>query len=70
VYQIRTQVRQATQAKTSGYGDAFFIDEVFVKINRKQHYLRRPVDQDGEVVGVLLQARRDGRAAKRFSSDC
>jgi putative transposase len=24
------------------------------------------VDQDGEVVGVLLQARRDGRAAKRF----
>ena len=24
------------------------------------------VDQDGEVVGVYLQARRDGAAAKRF----
>jgi putative transposase len=49
-----------------GYGDTFFIDEVFVKIRGKQHYLRRAVDQDGEVVDVFLQTRRDGRAAKRF----
>jgi putative transposase len=49
-----------------GYGDTFFIDEVFVKINGKQHYLWRAVDQDGEVVDVFLQARRDGAAAKRF----
>ena len=49
-----------------GYGDTFFIDEVFVKIQGKQHYLWRAVDRDGEVVDVFLQARRDGRAAKRF----
>jgi putative transposase len=49
-----------------GYGDTFFIDEVFVKINGKQQYLSRAVDQDGEVVDVNLQARRDGLAAKRF----
>jgi putative transposase len=49
-----------------GYGDTFYIDEVFVKINGKQHYLWRAVDQDGEVVDVYLQARRDGTAAKRF----
>jgi len=49
-----------------GYGDTFFIDEVFVKVNGKQHYLWRAVDQDGEVVDVFLQARRDGAAAKRF----
>jgi hypothetical protein len=36
------------------------------KINRKQHYLWRAVDQDGEVVDVFLQAKRDGTAAKRF----
>jgi putative transposase len=42
------------------------IDEVFVKINGKQHYLWRAVDQDGEVVDVFLQAKRDGTAAKRF----
>ena len=49
-----------------GYGDTFFIDEVFVKIQGKQHYLWRAVDQDGEVVDVFLQARRDGKAAMRF----
>jgi putative transposase len=52
--------------KHRGYGDTFFIDEVFVKINGKQHYLWRAVDQDGEVVDVFLQAKRDGAAAKRF----
>ena len=49
-----------------GHGDTFFIDEVFVNINGKQHYLWRAVDQDGEVVDVYLQAKRDGAAAKRF----
>ena len=37
-----------------------------MKINGKQHYMWRAVDQDGEVVDVYLQARRDGTAAKRF----
>ena len=52
--------------KHQSYGDTFFIDEVFVKINGKQHYLWRAVDQDGEVVDVYLQAKRDGAVAKRF----
>ena len=37
-----------------------------IQINGKQHYLWRAVDQDGEVVDVYLQPRRDGAAAKRF----
>jgi len=49
-----------------GFDDTFFIDEVFVKIDGKQHYLWRAVDQDGEVIDVFLQSRRDGKAAKRF----
>jgi putative transposase len=52
--------------KHRGYGDVFYIDEVFVKINGRRHYLWRAVDQDGEVVDVFLQAKRDGAAAKRF----
>ena len=52
--------------KHRGYSDTFCIDEVFVRIKGKQHYLWRAVDQDGEVVDVYLQARRDGAAAKRF----
>ncbi len=49
-----------------GFGDTLFIDEVFVKVNGNQHYLWRAVDQDGEVVDVYLQSKRDGAAAKRF----
>lgn len=52
--------------KHRGYGDNFYIDEVFVKINGKQHYLWRAVDQDGEVIDAYLQAKRDGAAATRF----
>ena len=49
-----------------GFGDTFFMDEVFVKIGGIQHYLWRAVDQDGEVVDVFLQKSRNASAAKRF----
>jgi putative transposase len=49
-----------------GFGDTFFIDEVFVTIAGRRHYLWRAVDQDGDVVDVYLQARRDSEAARRF----
>ncbi len=49
-----------------GYGDTFYLDEVFVRIQGIQHYLWRAIDQDGEVVYVFLQRRGDGTAAKRF----
>lgn len=52
--------------KHQGYGDTLSIDEIFVKIQGEQNYLWRAVDQDGEVVDVLLQTRRDGSAEKRF----
>ena len=57
---------QRLKRRHRGYGDTFYIDDVFVKINGKQYYLWRAVDQDGEVVDVYLQAKRDGAAAKRF----
>ncbi|MDH3390053.1 MAG: IS6 family transposase [Gammaproteobacteria bacterium] len=52
--------------KHRGYGDTFFIDEVFIRIDGQQHYLWRAVDQDGEIIDVFLQKRRDGVAEKRF----
>ncbi|MFT4712301.1 MAG: putative transposase [Candidatus Azotimanducaceae bacterium] len=57
---------QRLRRKHQGYCDTFFIDEVFVKIQGEQHHLWRAVDQDGEVVDVFLQKRRDGKAAKSF----
>jgi putative transposase len=61
-----TKFARRLRRRHQGYGDTFFIDEVFVKIQGRQHYLWRAVDQDGEVVDVFLQNRRDGKAAKRF----
>jgi len=42
-------------------------DEVFIRVQGKLHYLWRAVDQDGHVLDVLVQSRRNARAAKRFS---
>ena len=47
-------------------GDTWHLDEVFVKINGTTHYLWRAVDQDGEVLDILVQSRRNRTAAKRF----
>ena len=48
------------------FGDTWFLDEVFVMINGRRQYLRRAVDQDGDVIDFLVQPRRDGSAARRF----
>jgi len=47
-------------------GDKWHLDEVFVSINGVQHYLWRAVDQDGNVLDILVQPKRDKRAAVRF----
>ena len=47
-------------------GDQWHVDEVFLKIGGKTHYLFRAVDQDGEVLDILLQSRRNKKAAKKF----
>jgi putative transposase len=47
-------------------GDQWHFDEVFLKINGRLHYLWRAVDQDGDVLDILVQSRRDKKAAKKF----
>ena len=47
-------------------GDTWYLDEVFVKIQGRQQYLWRAVDEDGDVIDILVQSRRDRRAAARF----
>ena len=39
---------------------------VILNINGKQHYLWRAVDQHGNVLDILVQSRRNKRAAKKF----
>ena len=46
--------------------DCWFLDEVFITIRGKLHYLWRAVDQDGDVIDILMQKRKDKKAALRF----
>jgi putative transposase len=45
-------------------GDKWHLDEVFLTIHGERHYLWRAVDQDGNVLAILVQRRRDKHAAK------
>jgi putative transposase len=48
------------------FGDKWHLDEVAIRIRGVQHWLWRAVDQTGMVLDVLVQSRRDKRAAKRL----
>lgn len=47
-------------------GDRWHLDEIFVRINGKLQYVWRAVDQEGEVLDILVQPRRNKKAAKKF----
>ena len=55
---IRRRLQQA--------GDKWHLDEVVLKIAGKKHWVWRAVDQDGLVLDILVQSRRDKHAAKRL----
>ncbi|MFF1946025.1 DDE-type integrase/transposase/recombinase [Rhodococcus qingshengii] len=47
-------------------GDRWHFDEVFIRIDGRQRYLWRAVDQCGNVLDVLVQSRRNSLADRRF----
>ncbi|WP_134681453.1 IS6 family transposase [Paracoccus ravus] len=42
------------------------LDEVVIAIRGKKHWLWRAIDADGHVLDILVQPRRNARAARRF----
>src|SRR5215217_7240507 len=59
---LANQVRR----RLPGAGDKWYLDEVVIMIVGVKHWLWRAVDQTGIVLDVLVQSRRDQRAAKRL----
>ena len=47
-------------------GDTWHLDELFVRIQGRQQFLWRAMDEDGDVLDILVQSRRNRQAAKRF----
>ncbi len=60
------QYAHALRRRRPRPGGKWHLDEVFVKINGERKYLWRAVDQDGNVLDILVQNRRDKAAARRF----
>jgi len=53
--------------KSGKFGDHWYLDEIStVTINGTRMYLWRAVDQDGDLIDVLVQKRKDKKDAKRF----
>ena len=51
-------------------GDTWHLDELFVAINGRKHYLWRAVDEDGDVLDILVQSRTDTVSASGMSKIC
>ncbi len=61
-----TEYARKLKRRDGRLGDTWFLDELFVTIHGQRQYLWRAVDQDGDVIDILVQPRRDRRAAERF----
>jgi putative transposase len=60
------QYADALRRRRPRPGGTWHPDEVFIKISSEQRYRWRAVDQDGNVLGILVQNRRGRAAARRF----
>jgi putative transposase len=66
VCEVRADLCQRASASPGTARGQVAPDEVFIKINKKIHYLWRAVDQHGNVLDILVQSRRNTTAAKKF----
>ena len=65
-YKFGRDYAKRIRARRGRLGDTWHLDEVYLKIAGRLQYLWRAVDQDGSVLDVLVQPRRDKKAAARF----
>jgi len=63
---ITTPITRQLKKKQGELGDEWFLDEVFIKLNGKTHYLWRAVDQDGCELDVFVSKSRNKKAALKF----
>ena len=59
---------EAARPRRHALGSRWFVDETYLKVAGKWTHLYRVIDQHGQVIEVLLSARRDLAAARRLSS--
>jgi len=65
-WKVGQQVARRIRSRSGTFGDKWHLDEVVIAIKGKRHWLWRAVDQNGAVLDILVQSRRDTRAAARL----
>jgi IS6 family transposase len=60
--EINKRVRQHLKMS----GTSYRVDETFIKVGKACKYLYRAVDKEGQTIELMLSAKRDVSAAKRF----
>ncbi|MBU3032463.1 IS6 family transposase [Paracoccus marinaquae] len=60
------QIARRIRSKRARPSDKWHLDEVVISIGGVKHWLWRAVDSNGDVLDILVQSRRNTRAAKRF----
>ena len=68
-YKFGPHFAQGIRRKRRMVTDKWHLDEVFVTINGRRYYLWRAVDSKGMVLDILMQTRRNAKAAKHFFED-
>jgi putative transposase len=64
--EIRARIHQSYPSPHTLRGGKWHLDEVVITIAGEKHWLWRAVDQEGLIFDVLVQSRRDKKAAKRL----
>ncbi len=64
--EVRPDLRQRATSSPGSPEDKWHLDEAFITIRGTIHYLWRAVDQDGNVLDILVQPRRNAHATRRF----
>ncbi len=62
------EIVKRIRASRNRPSDKWHLDEVVIMIRGAKHWLWRAVDSNGQILDILVQTRRNTRAAKRFIS--
>lgn len=66
-YRFAPIVSQKLRSRRQGRsGRSWYLDETYVKVNGRWHYLYRAIDRDGNLLDSMLSEHRDKHAARRF----
>ena len=66
IFYARKFADKLKKYRKKGYNKVWYIDETYVKVKGKWHYLYRSINKQGDTLDFYLSERRDTEAAKHF----